>query len=121
MARLERSNLPTRVIIDASHANSRKDPRLQPDVASEVGKRLSMGESGIVGVMLESFLEAGRQEPGPLDGLVYGQSITDGCMDMDATAGVLNGLAAAVRKRRDTVPEPDGQEPAGQSHATASA
>jgi hypothetical protein len=50
--------------------------------------------------MLESFIEAGRQEPGDLAGLVYGQSITDSCMDISTPAGVLRNLAAAVRLRR---------------------
>jgi 3-deoxy-7-phosphoheptulonate synthase len=116
-----RATLPRRIMVDASHGNSEKDYRRQPIVTEALGEQIAAGEQGIVGVMLESFLEAGRQEPGPLDGLVYGQSITDGCMDMDTTAGVLNGLAAAVRKRRDTVPERSGHAAAGQSCAPASA
>ena len=116
-----RSKLPRRIMVDASHGNSEKDYRRQPIVTEALGEQIAAGEQGLVGVMLESFLEAGRQEPGPLDGLVYGQSITDGCMDMDTTAGVLNGLAAAVRKRRDTGPEPSGRAVAGQPCAPASA
>jgi 3-deoxy-7-phosphoheptulonate synthase len=53
-----------------------------------------------MGVMLESFLAEGRQEPGDPARLVYGQSITDACMDVDTTAGVLGRLAAATRRRR---------------------
>jgi 3-deoxy-7-phosphoheptulonate synthase len=116
-----KAKLPRRIMVDASHGNSEKDYRRQPIVTGALGEQIAAGEQGIVGVMLESFLQAGRQEPGPLDGLVYGQSITDGCMDMDTTAGALNGLAAAVRKRRDTVPEPYGPAAAGQSRAPASA
>jgi 3-deoxy-7-phosphoheptulonate synthase len=118
---LGKAKLPRRIMVDASHGNSEKDYRRQPIVAEALGEQIAAGEQGLAGVMLESFLEAGRQEPGPLDGLVYGQSITDACMDIDTTAGVLNGLAAAVRKRRDTVPEPTGREAAGQSCATAPA
>jgi 3-deoxy-7-phosphoheptulonate synthase len=56
-----------------------------------------------MGVMLESFLAEGRQEPGDPAGLVYGQSITDACMDVDTTASVLSELAAAARRRRSAV------------------
>jgi 3-deoxy-7-phosphoheptulonate synthase len=102
MTRLERAGLPGRVIVDASHANSGKDPRLQPQVVSEVAGRLSRGEAGMVGVMLESFLVEGRQEltAGRASDLVYGQSITDGCIGWDTTVGVLDQLASAVRRRR---------------------
>jgi 3-deoxy-7-phosphoheptulonate synthase len=115
------AKLPRRIMIDASHGNSEKDYRRQPIVAESLAEQIAAGEHGLVGVMLESFLEAGRQEPGPLDGLVYGQSVTDACLDIDTTAGVLNGLAAAVRKRRATAPEPVGRAPSGQPCATASA
>jgi 3-deoxy-7-phosphoheptulonate synthase len=54
--------------------------------------------------MLESFLVAGRQELGDPASLVYGQSITDACMDIDTTAAVLSELAAAVRMRRAATP-----------------
>jgi 3-deoxy-7-phosphoheptulonate synthase len=117
-----KAKLPRRVMVDASHGNSEKDYRRQSIVAEALAEQIAAGEQGVVGVMLESFLEAGRQEPGPLEGLVYGQSITDGCMDIDTTVGVLNGLAAAVRKRRGEVPEPTDREPAAdQPRATASA
>jgi len=53
--------------------------------------------------MLESFLTAGRQEPGEPASLTYGQSVTDACMDVDTTAEVLSHLAAAVRHRRTTL------------------
>ena len=72
----------------------------QPAVAEDVGRQLAGGNRAIVGAMLESFLVGGRQELG--DGeLIYGQSITDGCLDWEATVSVLDGLAAAVRARRD--------------------
>jgi len=98
LAKLRRSGLPERVVVDASHANSAKDHERQPLVAAQIGEQVAAGSSAIVGVMLESFLVAGRQN---LDGeLTYGQSITDACMDWDATVDVLDGLAAAVRARR---------------------
>src|SRR5580704_8833723 len=101
-----RSKLPRRIMVDASHGNSEKDYRRQSIVAEALAEQIAAGEQGVAGVMLESFLEAGRQEPAPLPGLVYGQSVTDGCMDMATTVGVLNGLAAAVRTRRTMIPEP---------------
>ena len=65
--------------------------------------QIAAGEQGIIGVMLESFLQAGRQELQDPATLVFGQSITDACMDIDTTAGVLETLAAAVRERRAAV------------------
>jgi 3-deoxy-7-phosphoheptulonate synthase len=123
---LTKAKLPRRIMVDASHGNSEKDYRRQSIVAEALAEQIAAGEPGLVGIMLESFLQAGRQEPGPLEGLVYGQSVTDGCMDIDTTAGVLNGLAAAVRKRRGMTPEgardeAAGQESTGRSRATARA
>ncbi len=101
LAKLARAGLPERLVIDASHDNSRKDPALQPPAAESIGEQVAEGSRAIVGVMLESFLVAGRQDLGADAPLTYGQSITDACMDFDQTAAVLEGLAAAVRARRD--------------------
>jgi 3-deoxy-7-phosphoheptulonate synthase len=87
-----------RVIIDASHGNSGKDHVRQAEVARDVAGRIAAGERGIAGVMLESFLEAGRQELGP--DMTYGKSVTDACMDWDTTAAILTELAGAVAARR---------------------
>jgi 3-deoxy-7-phosphoheptulonate synthase len=100
---LRRSGLPPRLMIDASHGNSGKDHRRQPVVASEIGDQIAAGQMGIMGVMLESFLVEGCQEPAPLSALVYGKSITDACMNFGQTATVLVGLADAVRKRRASI------------------
>ncbi|WP_277211143.1 3-deoxy-7-phosphoheptulonate synthase [Isoptericola croceus] len=89
------------VIVDASHGNSGKDHVRQAEVVREVAARLADGEQGITGLMLESFIEAGAQKPGPLNSLVYGKSVTDKCMDWGTTAELLEVLAAAVRSRRD--------------------
>ena len=94
------SGLPRRVMIDASHGNSGKNHRRQEAVAIAVAGQVAAGERGIAGVMLESNLVAGRQEPGPRPSLVYGQSVTDPCMGWSATVSVLETLAAAVRTRR---------------------
>ena len=94
------AGLPRRLMVDASHGNSGKDYRRQPVVADAIAEQLAAGERGLTGVMLESFLAEGKQEPGPPDTLTYGQSVTDGCMDFGTTAEVLQTLAAAVRSRR---------------------
>jgi len=98
--RLAAAGLPQRVIVDASHDNSGKDYRRQPLVAADVAGQVAAGETAIVGVMLESFIVAGRQDLVPGSPLVYGQSITDACLDWATTVEVLEGLADAVRTRR---------------------
>jgi len=97
---IEDAGLPRRVVIDAAHGNSGKDHRRQPGAARSVAAQVAAGERAIVGMMLESFLVAGRQEPGDLADLVYGQSITDACMDFATTQALLRDLAEAVRRRR---------------------
>jgi 3-deoxy-7-phosphoheptulonate synthase len=94
------AGLPRRLMVDASHGNSGKDHRRQPLVAACLAEQVAAGEPGLTGVMLESFLAEGRQEPGPPGTLAYGQSVTDACMDFGTTAAVLRELAAAVRARR---------------------
>jgi 3-deoxy-7-phosphoheptulonate synthase len=94
------AGLPRRLMVDASHGNSGKDHRRQPAVTASLAEQIAAGETGISGVMLESFLVAGKQEPGDPATLTYGQSVTDACMDIDMTAGVLTELAAAVSSRR---------------------
>ncbi|MEV6376399.1 3-deoxy-7-phosphoheptulonate synthase [Micromonospora musae] len=101
---LRAADLPERVVIDASHANSGKDHRNQPLVAADVAAQLAAGQRGIVGIMLESFLQPGRQDLDPTRELEYGKSITDACIGWDTTADVLNQLASAVRARRASLP-----------------
>ena len=100
LSKLRGAKLAERLVIDASHDNSGKDHLRQPSVAAEIGRQVAVGSRAIVGVMLESFLVGGRQNVADGHELIYGQSITDACMDWDATVGVLDGLAAAVRDRR---------------------
>ena len=96
--RLRTANLPTRLIVDASHGNSGKDHIRQATVVADIAKRVGAGEPGITGVMMESFLVAGRQDLGP--SMTRGQSITDACMDWGTTARLLDELAGAVAARR---------------------
>jgi 3-deoxy-7-phosphoheptulonate synthase len=92
--------LASRLMIDASHANSSKKPENQIPVCADIAGQIAGGDTRIVGVMVESHLVAGRQDLVPGKDLVYGQSITDGCIDWDASVQVLDGLAEAVRQRR---------------------
>src|SRR5579884_4016727 len=96
---LRRAGLPQRVMVDCSHDNSGRDAERQPAVAADVAGQVAGGQRAVIGVMLESFLEGGRQELGA-GALRYGQSITDACLDWASTVEVLDTLAGAVRERR---------------------
>ncbi|MBR7782825.1 3-deoxy-7-phosphoheptulonate synthase AroG [Undibacterium luofuense] len=97
---IAKSGLAARLMIDASHANSSKVPANQVPVCADIGNQIAGGDTRIVGVMVESHLVAGRQDLVPGKELVYGQSVTDGCIDWESSLQVLEGLAAAVRQRR---------------------
>ncbi len=97
---VETAGLKQKLVVDASHDNSGKDHVRQAIVASEIASQIAAGQTGIGGVMLESFLVGGRQDIAPGRELTYGQSITDACMSWDVTAGVLAEMAQAVRTRR---------------------
>jgi 3-deoxy-7-phosphoheptulonate synthase len=100
--RLESAGLsPTRIMIDYSHANSRKQYERQADVGRDVADQVAAGERRIIGVMIESHLVAGRQDVKAGTELVYGQSITDACIGWDDTVPLLRELAEAVRQRRE--------------------
>jgi 3-deoxy-7-phosphoheptulonate synthase len=94
------AGLPSRIMVDASHGNSGKDYSRQPAVAESIAEQVAAGNQGLVGVMFESFLVAGRQEPGDPASLTYGQSVTDACMDIPMTESALSTLAASVPARR---------------------
>jgi 3-deoxy-7-phosphoheptulonate synthase len=98
LQRLARAGLPRRVIIDASHGNSAKDHRRQPDVAKAIAEQRAAGCRGIVGLMVESFLVEGRQELvlGRADELTRGQSVTDACLGWPATVAMLREVAATI-------------------------
>jgi 3-deoxy-7-phosphoheptulonate synthase len=108
-AALAARQLNPRLIVDASHANSGKSHHRQAEVALEIGSQLETGGASagaIAGVMLESFLVGGAQNldvaahAAGRDDLLYGQSVTDACMDWEVTASVLAQLAASARTRR---------------------
>jgi 3-deoxy-7-phosphoheptulonate synthase len=98
--RLNMAGLPSRVLIDCSHANSGRDYRLQPTVAKAIATQIEQGSYAIIGVMLESFIEPGAQSLSLQTPLDYGRSITDGCLAWVDTVPVLKHLALASSKRR---------------------
>jgi 3-deoxy-7-phosphoheptulonate synthase len=93
-------DVATRLMIDASHGNSGKRPERQPAVVEDIALQIQGGDRRIGGVMIESNLVAGRQDLLPGRTLLYGQSVTDGCIDWATTVKVLERLAAAVALRR---------------------
>ncbi|WP_136419461.1 MULTISPECIES: 3-deoxy-7-phosphoheptulonate synthase AroG [Oxalobacteraceae] len=94
------NGLASRLMIDASHANSSKKPENQVPVCADIGRQIAAGDTRIVGVMVESHLVGGRQDLVPGKPLTYGQSITDGCVDWESSVKILEGLAEAVKQRR---------------------
>jgi 3-deoxy-7-phosphoheptulonate synthase len=99
-ARLVARGLPSRVLIDCSHGNSRKNHMNQPVVLDSVADQVALGSRHVLGVMIESNLVAGKQEhKRGRSGLCYGQSITDACVDLGDTELMLERLARAQRLR----------------------
>jgi len=98
---LDRAGLPDRVMVDCSHGNSDKDYTRQPAVATDLAGQIAAGNRSIIGLMMESFLEDGRQDYGKGDGLVRGLSVTDACMGWERTKPLFGMLAEAVRTRRE--------------------
>jgi 3-deoxy-7-phosphoheptulonate synthase len=97
---LAAAGLSTCIMIDCSHGNSSKQPENQARVIESIAQQLEAGDARIGGVMLESHLVAGRQDLVAGGPLVYGQSITDGCIDWESSVPILERLAAAVAQRR---------------------
>jgi len=89
-AALRKAGLPPNIVVDCSHANSQKNPRLQPLVLQDCAHQILRGNQSIVGVMVESFLEEGSQPiPADLSTLRYGCSVTDACLGWEDTAAML--------------------------------
>ncbi|KAG0341601.1 3-deoxy-7-phosphoheptulonate synthase [Podila horticola] len=101
-AGLVKAKLPEAIMVDCSHGNSRKQHRNQISVSADLADQIRAGDKSIVGLMIESNLVEGRQDVGPegKDALVYGQSITDACVNWEDTVRMLEDLADAVRVRR---------------------
>ena len=97
---LAKAGLAARVMVDFSHANSRKQYKLQLEVATDIGAQMAAGDERLFGVMIESHLFEGRQDLTPGAALKYGVSVTDACLGWDDTVTALETLAEAVRQRR---------------------
>ncbi len=97
---LAEAGLAQRLMVDFSPANSSKDPQKQMDVGEDIARQVASGEERIFGIMVESHLKAGRQDLLPGKPLVYGQSITDGCINWEDSRALLDTLAGGVRSRR---------------------
>jgi 3-deoxy-7-phosphoheptulonate synthase len=94
---LLRLNLNARVMVDCSHANALKDYNRQVQVLDAIAEQLHDGQCHLLGVMIESHLVAGNQSiPSNLADLVYGQSVTDPCIDIQTTVTMLRHLVKAI-------------------------
>ncbi|MEQ1750902.1 MAG: 3-deoxy-7-phosphoheptulonate synthase, partial [Prosthecobacter sp.] len=100
IGQLTARGLPASVMVDCSHGNSLKDYRKQPLVTQSLAEQLTNGSKAITGVMIESHLVEGRQDAKPGQGLTYGQSITDACVNWATTEAMFDQLSTAVRARR---------------------
>ena len=97
---IAKGGLPQRIMIDASHANSEKNPERQLPVCENIAEQLAAGDERIFGVMVESNLVGGRQDLVEGQTLTYGQSITDGCINWETSQKVLQILSDGVAARR---------------------
>ncbi len=97
-AALAKAKVSGKIMIDASHANSNKDPYLQPLVLKNITEQILDGNKSIVGLMVESHLKGGRQDiPADLSSLEYGKSVTDGCIDWETTEHALLEMHEALK------------------------
>jgi 3-deoxy-7-phosphoheptulonate synthase len=95
---LTKAGLPANIVVDCSHANSFKNPELQPLVMADVVNQVRFGNKSLVGVMIESNIVAGKQSiPEDLSQLKYGCSVTDGCVSWETTEKMLRDTAAQLR------------------------
>jgi len=105
LVQLKKAGINRGIMVDCSHANSQKNHDNQPKVSAVLAEQVAAGNRGLIGVMIESFLEPGRQDAAPGKPLVFGQSITDACISFEQTVPTLRNLAAAVQERRRHAPE----------------
>lgn len=97
---LAKSGLIQAILVDASHDNSAKEPQRQPEVIREILAQINAGTTSIMGAMVESNLVAGNQPfPQPRENLIYGRSITDGCIDWDTTESLIREIHTSLAHR----------------------
>ena len=97
---MQDAGLIPRLMIDCSHANSNKQHQRQIAVSQDVAAQIAAGDTRIKGVMIESHLKKGRQDIGEDQDMLFGQSITDACINWEDSVPLLRNLAASVRTRR---------------------
>ena len=95
---LEQNGMKPNIMIDASHANSNKDFKMQSKVVDDVKKQLLLGEKNIIGIMLESNLVEGNKKISSRDKLIYGKSITDSCIGWEETENIILDLDDTLKK-----------------------
>lgn len=106
------------VMVDCSHGNSNKDHRNQPKVAAVVAEQIAEGELGITGIMIESNLAEGKQSSDKgREGLKYGVSITDACIDWESTLDTLDVLNKASLARREVLAQRASRQSSPVLHA----
>ena len=94
---LEKAKLPTKIVVDCSHANSSKDHNVQPLVLDDIAHQIKDGNRSICGVMIESNINEGNQSiPDDLSQLKYGVSVTDACISWESTVKSLNKMASTL-------------------------
>jgi len=98
---LNKNNLEESIMVDMSHGNSSKQHKKQIEVCQNIAEQIILGEERITGVMIESNLQEGNQKADDLSQLVYGQSITDACIDWQDTKNCPHELAEAVSRRNN--------------------
>jgi 3-deoxy-7-phosphoheptulonate synthase len=102
-AAIAKAKLPANIVVDCSHANSSKKPELQPLVMADVVNQIRAGNKSMVGVMIESNIEAGNQPiPADLKQLKYGCSVTDGCIGWEPPKNDPRRRRAAARRAAGT-------------------
>jgi 3-deoxy-7-phosphoheptulonate synthase len=100
---LAKAKLAANIVVDCSHANSSKKPELQPLVMADIVNQIRNGNKSLLGVMIESNIEAGNQPiPADLSQLKYGCSVTDGCVDWASTEKMIRDAAIMLR---DVLPD----------------
>ena len=104
IAQLHGAGLRQGLMVDLSHGNSRKDHRNQPAVGGVVAEQIAAGQPGIIGVMIESHINEGKQPLERPEDLRYGVSVTDACIGWETTETLVHQLSAAVKTRRETSP-----------------
>ena len=97
---LEKADKASKMMIDMSHGNSKKQFKRQLIVNKDISNQITSGEDRIFGVMIESHLEEGNQKIGPLNKIKYGQSVTDACVGWEDTEIMINQLSKAIETRR---------------------